>query len=135
MKYYEKYSRYSQYPDFSVFRAEILNDDLKTWHIGIPIGSHPVDAEVVLKEESIINKGFKIINTMEFMKCKKKRYLMRSGKIKEKRRLTHKAVDILPSPQLLVLVLVLSLPPDHFRFSKLCCSFFVFWGTFLTFKS
>ena len=56
--------------DFSVFRAENLYDDLKTWHIGIPIGSHPVDAEVVLKEESIINKGFTIIVTMKFMKCK-----------------------------------------------------------------
>ena len=58
---------------------------------------------------------------------------MRSGKIKGKRRPVHKAVDILPSPQLLVLVL--RLPPDHFRFSKLCWSFFVLWGTFLTFKS
>ena len=47
------------YTDFSVFRAETLYDDLKTWHIGIPIGSHPVDAEVVLKQGSILNKGFK----------------------------------------------------------------------------
>ena len=59
------------------------------------------------------------------MKCKKKWYLMRSGKIKGKRRPTHKAVVIL------VLVLILS----HFRFSKLCWSFYVFWGTFFTFKS
>ena len=58
---------------------------------------------------------------------------MRSGKIKEKRKIAQKAVDILPSRQLLVLVL--RLPPDHFRFSKLCWSFFVFLGTFLTFKS
>ena len=60
MKYYEKYPRYRQYPDFSLIRAETLNDDLKTWHIGIPIGSHPVDAEVVLKEGSILKRILKM---------------------------------------------------------------------------